>query len=79
MWADALRNAGLHVMVKAGGPGAGAWASVATFEHAIFVRADERQRARSILAPWLHPGGVHEGPRARSTAPRINRRVKSGT
>lgn len=48
--AGALRDAGLQVLVRPGGPGFGAWASVATFEHAIYVREADLDRARDILA-----------------------------
>ena len=47
--AGILRDEGIPVMVRPGGPGFGAWASVATFEHAIYVRETDLDRARGIL------------------------------
>lgn len=73
MWASALRDAGISVLVKAGGPGMGAWASTATFEHRLYVRRDQLAAARDILGPGVTPGGS-PGARARRRAPRVNRR-----
>ena len=50
LWEQMLVEAGIPALVRPGGPGAGAWASVATFEHEIYVRADDLDRARQILA-----------------------------
>lgn len=50
MWADDLRNENIPVMLKPGGPGFGAWASAATFEHEVFVRRADYDRARELLA-----------------------------
>lgn len=50
MMSDILRDAAIPVMVRPGGPGLGAWASAATFEHAIYVRAGDLDRAREVLA-----------------------------
>lgn len=50
MWAADLRNEQIPVMLKPGGPGFGAWASAATFEHDIFVRRIDLDRARELLA-----------------------------
>ena len=47
--AGILRDEGISVMVRPGGPGFGAWASVATFEHAIYVRDTDEERARQVL------------------------------
>jgi hypothetical protein len=47
--AGILRDSGLAVLVRPGGPGLGAWASAATFEHAIYVRHADLDRARTIL------------------------------
>lgn len=47
--AGILRDEGIPVMVRPGGPGFGAWASVATFEHAIYVRDVDHDRAKTIL------------------------------
>lgn len=49
MWAADLRNENIPVMLKPGGPGFGAWASAATFEHEIFVRRTDYERARELL------------------------------
>ena len=49
-WEDVLVDAGIQVLVKAGGPGAGGWGSVATFEHELYVRRDALDRAREIVA-----------------------------
>ncbi len=48
-WEDVLVDAGIPVLVKPGGPGAGGWASVATFAHDLFVRRDDLDRAREIV------------------------------
>ena len=47
--AGILREEGLPVLVRPGGPGFGAWASAMTFEHAIYVRESDLERARAIL------------------------------
>ncbi len=48
--AGRLRDAGIPVMVRPGGPGLGAWASALTFEHGVYVRAGDLDRARELLA-----------------------------
>lgn len=75
MWADALREQGITVMLKPGGPGAGGWASSATFEHALYVREEDYDRARDILEPFTE-GDATSGAsaRARRSAPRVRRR-----
>jgi hypothetical protein len=54
MWAETLRREGIPVFVRPGGPGVGAWASVASFEHELFVRerdlAAARRLSRSLLS-----------------------------
>lgn len=50
MWAADLDNEQIRVMLKPGGPGFGAWASAATFEHDLFVRRADLERARELLA-----------------------------
>lgn len=74
MWAGALRDAGINVLMKAGGPGVGAWASTATFEHRLYVRRDQLERARDILGPGA--GSQPAGVRGRREAPRVNRRLR---
>jgi hypothetical protein len=49
-WEDVLVEAGIPVLVRPGGPGAGGWGSVATFAHDLFVRNDDLDRAREIIA-----------------------------
>lgn len=65
-----LQAAGIRTLVRPGGPGAGAWASAATFEHQIFVRADQLEKAREILDNISGEGDPL--PRARRAAPRVN-------
>jgi hypothetical protein len=50
MWEEMLREAGIPALVRPGGPGAGAWGSVATFEHDLYVREEDVERARLIVA-----------------------------
>lgn len=54
MWAETLRRQNIPVFVRPGGPGVGAWASVASFEHELFVRSGDlptaRRLSRSLLA-----------------------------
>lgn len=47
--AGILREEGIPVLLRPGGPGFGAWASAMTFEHAIYVREADLERAREIL------------------------------
>jgi len=49
-WEDMLVEAGIPVLVRPGGPGAGGWGSGAAFAHALFVRQDDLARAREIVA-----------------------------
>lgn len=72
MLANAVRDAGINVLVKPGGPGMGAWASSATFEHRLYVRQDRLAEARGVLE-----GGIdlkRQRPRARKQAPNVNAR-----
>ena len=48
-WEDLLVDAGIPVLVRPGGPGAGGWGSVATFPHDLYVRQDDLTRAREIV------------------------------
>lgn len=49
MWEQMLVDADIPTLVRPGGPGAGAWASVATIEHDLYVRARDLDRARQIM------------------------------
>ena len=49
MWADVLRDAGIRTLVKAVGPGVGAWGSVATFEHELHVLRSQLSEAEDIV------------------------------
>jgi hypothetical protein len=49
LWEQVLQESGIPALVRPGGPGAGAWGSVATFEHDIFVRRGDLERAREII------------------------------
>jgi hypothetical protein len=49
-WEDVLVDAGIPVLVRPGGPGAGGWGSVATFAHDLYVRQGDLTRAREIVA-----------------------------
>ncbi len=48
--AGRLREEGVPVMLRPGGPGFGAWVSALTFEHGVYVRESDLERAREILA-----------------------------
>lgn len=54
LWKSVLRDEGIVSMLRPLGPGFGAWASAATFEHEVLVRAADAGRAREILADWEH-------------------------
>lgn len=71
MWNQALQAAGVKALVRPGGPGAGAWASSASFEHQVFVRADQLEKAERVL----HGADQVDRalPRARRSAPVVNR------
>lgn len=73
MWAQTVRNAGINVLIKAGGPGMGAWASTATFEHRLYVRRDQLDDAREILGDT---GVTTSTPRGRRDMPRVNPRSR---
>lgn len=78
MWADSLRAQGIDVFVRPGGPGVGAWGSVASFEHALYVRHGDLITARRIVAVFSRKGLGSLGlPRRRNpprTRPVIRRR-----
>lgn len=71
MWNQALKEAGVKALIRPGGPGAGAWASAATFDHQVFVRADQLELAQKVLEGALDDG--RPLPRARRAAPLVNR------
>lgn len=70
MWKVVLADANIKTLIRAGGPGAGAWASAATFEHQVFVRADQLDLARKVLDGSSET--ERQWPRARKAAPRVN-------
>ena len=49
MWADLLAGAGIRSLVKAVGPGIGAWGSAATLEHELYVLRSRLAEARALL------------------------------
>ena len=49
MWQEILQDAGIRVMLKPLGPGYGAWASAATFEHELYVLKSQLARAQEII------------------------------
>ena len=59
-WEDILVEAGIPVLVRPGGPGAGGWGSVATFAHDLYVREDDLARAREIIAAEADPESFEE-------------------
>jgi hypothetical protein len=73
MWADTIRAQQIPVLVRPGGPGAGAWASAATFEHELYVREPDLARARAVLDTFVTPG-FPAALRPRRRAPRVRRR-----
>ena len=80
MWADTLRAEGIQVMLRAGGPGAGVWASSATFEHDLFVRDRDLDQARVLVRTLLTGGGAMTRPlRRRQSPPRANPVRKPGS
>ena len=49
MWADVLEDAGIRTLVKGAGPGVGAWASAAVFEHELYVLRSQLTEATEII------------------------------
>ena len=49
MWAEDLRAEGIRVLLRAEGPGIGAWGSVSMFPHQLYVRASDLDRAQTVL------------------------------
>lgn len=50
LWKSVLEDEGIRTLLRPLGPGFGAWASVATFEHELLVRRADADRAREIVA-----------------------------
>lgn len=50
LWLQVLEDEGIRAMAKPAGPGYGAWGSVATFEHELFVLRSDRDRAAAVVA-----------------------------
>lgn len=50
LWREALEAAGIPVLLRAVGPGIGAWGSTFSLEHDLSVRAADAERARDLLA-----------------------------
>lgn len=74
MWNQSLQAEGVRTLIRPGGPGAGAWASAATFEHQVFVRADQLELARKVLDGAMNVGAPL--PRSRRAAPVVHRASK---
>lgn len=58
MWEQMLLDEEIPVLVRPSGPGMGGWGSVATFEHDLYVRPGDLERARQIMdeeaeAAWM--------------------------
>jgi hypothetical protein len=49
LWEQILAESGIRALVQPGGPGFGAWGSVATFSHDLFVLASDLERAQAVL------------------------------
>ena len=49
MWAELLADEGVRAMLKPLGPGMGAWASTATFEHELYVLQSQLSQAQAIV------------------------------
>ena len=49
MWADVLEEAGIRTMVKAVGPGVGAWGSAFTLDHELYVLRSRLAEAEAIV------------------------------
>jgi len=60
MWAETLRRNGIEVLVRPGGPGAGAWGSSFSFEHELHVLKSERPAALLLLKELEGPADEDE-------------------
>jgi hypothetical protein len=74
MWANAIRSEGISVLLRPGGPGAGAWASSATFEHVLSVRQEDFAAAQELLNRFLSGNRVAAAARGRRGAPTVQHR-----
>lgn len=75
MWRDAIQAEGISVMLQPGGPGAGGWASSATFEHALYVREEDFDEARAVLDRFMAgAAGSSTAARARRAVPTVRPR-----
>ena len=75
MWRDAIQAEGISVMLRPGGPVAGAWASSATFEHLLYVREGDYSQARAILDRFMSAAENRpSGARPRRAAPTVRPR-----
>jgi hypothetical protein len=73
MWADTLRGDGIKVLLKSGGPGFGAWASVSMFEHQLFVHRKDLRRARELTNVLLNSQSAQRiGIPRRKSVPRVH-------
>jgi hypothetical protein len=59
LWVEILADAGIRAMMKPVGPGFGAWASAATFEHELYVLRSQFDEAEAVLAE-VEPGPALE-------------------
>jgi hypothetical protein len=50
LWVEILDDAGIKAMMKPIGPGFGAWASAATFEHELYVLKSRLREAEAVIA-----------------------------
>lgn len=75
LWADVLREAGIPVFVRAGGPGVGAWASASSFEHELLVHLRNLLPARATVRDLLS-GDRGVSVRARRKPPVVNARQR---
>jgi hypothetical protein len=75
MWAGTIRAEGIPVLLKAGGPGFGAWASVSMFEHELYVHRQDLPRARRIANWLLNTSGRNRLVPVRRTVPPVRNPV----
>ncbi len=61
LWLQVLEDEGIRAMAKPAGPGYGAWGSVATFEHELFVLRSAHDRASAVIADLREDDGLAGG------------------